>query len=160
MTAIGVNKMAKFFKWMLISILVLISLPILLVGFIVVGMGIAAIHEKFEEKNQPSQSITEKVYSDGRHTIVSFSNKRFSIEKGIWDGETTKCLIDRKKSGPEATIDYIEKYKEVLSCVYTIGERGYTKLNYETAEIIQSKDINLFSEEDIKIFKELESKKA
>ena len=75
MTAIGVNKMAIFFKLILISILVLISLPILLVGFIVVGMGIAAIHEKFEEKNQPSQSITEKVYSDGRHTKV------FGMEK-------------------------------------------------------------------------------
>ena len=78
--------MEKFFKWTLISILVLISLPILLVGFIVVGMGIAAIHEKFEEKNQPSQSITEKVYSDGRHTIVSFGNKRFSIESYVKRG--------------------------------------------------------------------------
>ena len=145
--------MSKFFKWTLISILVLISLPILLVCFILVGMGIAAIHEKFEEKNQPSQSITQKLYSDGRHTIVSFGNKRFSIEKGVWDGETTKCLIDRKKSGPEATIDYIEKYKEVLSCVYTLGEKGYTKLNYETGEIIQSKNIDDFSEEDKEIFK-------
>ncbi len=145
--------MAKFFKWTLISILVLISLPILLVCFILVGMGIAAIHEKFEEKNQPSQGITQKVYSDGRHTIVSFGNKRFSIEKGVWDGETTKCLIDRKKSGPEATIDYIEKYKEILSCVYTIGEKGFTKLNYETSEVIQSKNIDDFSEEDKEIFK-------
>ena len=145
--------MEKFFKWTLISILVLISLPILLVGFIVVGMGIAAIHEKFEEKNQPSQSITEKVYSDGRHTIVSFGNKRFSIEKGVWDGETTKCLIDRKKSGPEAIIDYIEKYKEILSYVYTIGEKGYTKLNYDTGEVIQSKNIDDVSEEDKEIFK-------
>ena len=153
MTAMGVNKMANFFKWTLISTLILISLPILLVGFILVGMGIAAIHEKFEEKNQPSQSITQKLYSDGRHTIVSFGNKRFSIEKGVWDGETTKCLIDRKKSGPEATIDYIEKYKEVLSCVYTIGEKGYTKLNYETNEVIQSKNIDDFSEEDKEIFK-------
>ena len=149
--------MSKFFKWTLISILVLISLPILLVGFILVGMGIAAIHEKFEEKNQPSQSITEKIYSDGRHTIVSFGNKRFSIEKGIWDGEPTKCLVDRKKSGPEATIDYIEKYKEVLSCVYIIGERGYTKLNYETGEIIQSKNIDDFSEEDKEIFNSFEN---
>lgn len=149
--------MANFFKLILISILVLISLPILLVGFILVGMGIAAIHEKFEEKNQPSQSITKKIYFDGRHTIVSFSNKRFSIEKGVWDGETTKCLIDRKKSGPEATIDYIEKYKEVLSCVYTIGERGYTKLNYETGEVIQSKNINDFSEEDKEIFNSFEN---
>lgn len=145
--------MSKFFKWTLISILVLISLPILLVCFILVGMGIAAIHEKFEEKNQPSQGITQKVYSDGRHTIVSFGNKRFSIEKGVWDGETTKCLIDRKKSGPEATIDYIEKYKEILSCVYTIGEKGYTKLNYETSEVIQSKNIDDFSKEDKEIFK-------
>ncbi len=145
--------MSKFFKWILISIWVLISLPILLVGFILVGMGIAAIREELKEKNQPSQSITEKVYSDGRHTIVSFGNKRFSIEKGVWDGETTKCLIDRKKSGPEATIDYIEKYKEVLSCVYTIGEKGYTKLNYETGKVIQSKNIDDFSEEDKKIFK-------
>ncbi len=145
--------MAKFFKWMLISILVLISLPILLVGFILVGMGIIAIHDEYKEKNQPSQSITEKVYSDGRHTIVSFGNKRFSIEKGVWDGETTKCLIDRKKSGPEATIDYIEKYKEILSCVYTIGEKGFTKLNYETSEVTQSKNIDDFSEKDKEIFK-------
>lgn len=156
MTAMGVNKMSKFFKWMLISILVLISLPILLVCFILVGMEIAAIHENFEEKNQPSQSIIQKVYSDGRHTIVSFGNKKFSIEKGVWDGETTKCLIDRKKSGPEATIDYIEKYKEVLSCVYTLGEKGYTKLNYETGEVIQSKNIDDFSEEDKNIFNSFE----
>lgn len=148
--------MAKFFKWMLISILVLVSLPILLVCFILVGMGIAAIHENFEEKNQPSQSIIQKVYSDGRHTIVSFGNKKFSIEKGVWDGETTKCLIDRKKSGPEATIDYIEKYKEVLSYMYTLGEKGYTKLNYETGEVIQSKNIDDFSEEDKEIFNSFE----
>lgn len=148
--------MAKFFKWTLISILVLISLPILLVCFILVGMGIAAIHENFEEKNQPSQSIIQKVYSDGRHTIVSFGNKKFSIEKGVWDGETTKCLIDRKKSGPEATIDYIEKYKEVLSYVYTLGEKGYTKLNYDTGEVIQSKNIDDFSEEDKNIFNSFE----
>ena len=153
MTAIGVNEMAKFFKWMLISILVLISLPILLIYFILVGMGIIAIHDEYKDKNQPSQSIAEKVYSDGRHTIVSFGNKRFSIEKGVWDGETTKCLINREKSGPEATIDYIEKYKEILSYVYTIGEKGSTKLNYETGEIIQSKNIDDFSEEDKEIFK-------
>lgn len=83
----------------MISILVLVSLSILLVAFILVGMGIIAIHDTYKEKNQLSQSITKKVYSDGRHTIVSFGNKRFSIEKGIWNGETTKCLIDRKNLG-------------------------------------------------------------
>ena len=145
--------MGKIFKFLEISTWILLSVPVILVAFIFVDMGIVVIHEKFEEKNQPSQNITQKVYSDDRHTVVSFGNKRFSIEKGVWNGETTKCLVDRKKSGPEATIDYIERYKEVLSCVYAIGERGYTKLNYETSEVIQSKNINDFSEKDQEIFK-------
>ena len=87
MTAMGVNEMAKFFKWMLISILVLISLPILLIYFILFGMGIIAIHDEYKEKNQPSQSITQKVYSDGRKTIRSFGARkefailRFSLDK-------------------------------------------------------------------------------
>lgn len=52
--------MAIFFKLILISILVLISLPILLVGFIVVGMGIAAIHENFEEKKSTKPKYYRK----------------------------------------------------------------------------------------------------
>ena len=78
--------MANFFKWMLISTLILISLPILLIYFILFGMGIIAIHDEYKDKNQPSQSITEKVYSDGRNTIVSFGNKRFSIESYVKHG--------------------------------------------------------------------------
>ena len=48
----------------------------------------------------------------------------------------------------------IEKYKEISPCLYVIGnKKGYTKLNYETGEIIQSKNINDFSEKDQEIFK-------
>ena len=159
--------MTKFFKWILISILVLISLPILLVCFILVGMGIAAIHEKFEEKNQPSQSITEKVYSDGRKTIRSFGARkqfaiiRFSLDKN--EQTTFKkarlSLYDRDNS--KSLERDIEKYEEISPCLYVIGnKKGYTKLNYETGDVIQNKDINLFSEEDIKIFKELEPEKG
>jgi len=152
--------MAKFFKWMLISILVLISLPILLVGFILVGMGIAAIREELKEKNQPSQSITEKVYSDGRKTIRSFGARkefailRFSLDKN--EQTTFKkarlSLYDRDNS--KSLERDIEKYKEISPCLYVIGnKKGYTKLNYETDEVVQSENINDFSEEDKEIFK-------
>ena len=160
MTAMGVNEMSKFFKWMLISILVLISLPILLVGFILVGMGIAAIREELKEKNQPSQSITEKVYSDGRKTIRSFGARkefailRFSLDKN--EQTTFKkarlSLYDRDNS--KSLERDIEKYKEISPCLYVIGnKKGYTKLNYETSEVTQSKNIDDFSEEDKEIFK-------
>ncbi len=42
--------------------------------------------------------------------------------------------------------------------MYTLGEKGYTKLNYETAEIVQSKSIEDFSEQDSSVFKKLEAK--
>ncbi len=100
------------------------------------------------------------IYQDGRHTIASFGKrKEFDIWKSGSGDEVLWILFDRDKN---KEIDVIQHYttspKNLI--VYTIGEKGYTKLNSETAEIIQSKDINLFSEEDIKIFKELESKKA
>lgn len=99
------------------------------------------------------------IYQDGRHTIASFGKrKEFDIWKSGSGDEVLLILFDRDKN---EEIDVIEHYttspKNLI--VYTIGRKGYTKLNSETAEIIQSKDINLFSEEDIKIFKELESRK-
>lgn len=99
------------------------------------------------------------IYQDGRHTIASFGKrKEFDIWKSGSGDEVLLILFDRDKN---EEIDRIEHYttspKNLI--VYTIGRKGYTKLNSETAEIIQSKDINLFSEEDIKIFKELESRK-
>ena len=147
----------KIFKNSIIKIL---GITLLIIGGIVSIMALPKFFSMILTKivdaipTDPTYDKDGKMmYRDGRHTIVSFGNKRFSIEKGVWDGETTKCLIDRKKSGPEATIDYIEKYKEILSCVYTIGEKGFTKLNYETSEVIQSKNIDDFSEEDKEIFK-------
>lgn len=99
------------------------------------------------------------IYQDGRHTIASFGKrKEFDIWKSGSGDEVLLILFDRDKN---EEIDRIEHYttspKNLI--VYTIGRKGYTKLNSETAEIIQTKDINLFSEEDIKIFKELESRK-
>ena len=100
------------------------------------------------------------IYQDDRHTIASFGKrKEFDIWKNGSKGEVSWILFDRDKN---KEIDRIDRYTLSPSklIVYTIGEKGYTKLNSETAEVIQSKDINLFSEEDIKIFKELESGKG
>lgn len=99
------------------------------------------------------------IYQDGRHTIASFGKrKEFDIWKSKSGDEIRLILFDKDKN---KEIDRIEHYttspKNLI--VYTIGRKGYTKLNSETAEVTQSKDINLFSEEDIKIFKELESRK-
>ena len=101
----------------------------------------------------------EVVYQDGRKTIQSFgSRKEFVILRGVEvdeQGNINKeharwSLYDRDKN---QDIDYdIRTYIHESPYVYTIGERGYTKLNYETAEIKQYKDIDAFSMEDKEIF--------
>lgn len=112
----------------------------------------------------PTESMYDSdgkmIYQDDRHTIASFGKrKEFDIWKNGSKGEVSWILFDRDKN---KEIDRIDRYTLSPSklIVYTIGEKGYTKLNYETAEVIQNKDINLFSEEDIKIFKELEAGKG
>lgn len=120
-----------------------------------------------KKKNQPSQSITQKVYSDGRKTIRSFgTRKEFAILRFSLDNneQTTfkkarLSLYDRDNS--KSLEKDIKKYEKISPCLYVIGnKKGYTKLNYEISEVIQNKDINLFSEEDIKIFKELKPEKG
>ena len=115
------------------------------------------INQELEPKYDENGKI---IYEDCRHTIASFGKrKEFDIWKSRSGDEVLWILFDRDKN---EEIDVIEHYttspEKVI--VYTIGKKGYTKLNSETAEVTQSKDINLFSEEDIKIFKELESRKS
>lgn len=115
------------------------------------------INQELEPKYDENGKM---IYEDCRHTIASFGKrKEFDIWKSRSGDEVLWILFDRDKN---EEIDVIEHYttspEKVI--VYTIGRKGYTKLNSETAEVTQSKDINLFSEEDIKIFKELESRKS
>ena len=49
----------------------------------------------------------------------------------------------------------ISDYKEIEPYVYTIGKKGYTKLNYASGNIIQSNDLNEFSTNDKDIFEDL-----
>ncbi len=96
-------------------------------------------------------------YSDdwGRDTIEYFGEDgRF----GIFDIDLEKGygLCDEKYFN---VIDYVSKYKEIKPYIYAIGsEYGYTKLNYETGDFKQSKKLEDFSKEDIKIFKALKEK--
>ena len=98
------------------------------------------------------------IYDDGHHTIESFGKRK---EFEIWRSGTKKdgnwILFDRDKN---KEIDIVRVFTESFSSpyVYTLGEKGYTKLNYETAEIVQSKSIEDFSEQDSSVFKKLEAK--
>lgn len=100
------------------------------------------------------------IHQDWMKTIRSFGNrKQFAVEKCGVKGDISWFLSDLDKN---KDIDKIRYFTRPSSspCVYTLGEKGYTKLNYETTEIIQSKDINDFSGEDKGIFEKLERIKS
>ena len=46
------------------------------------------------------------------------------------------------------------------SYIYTIGDKGYTKVNEKTGEVKQSKSLEDFSEDDQEIFRQLEQNEA
>ena len=163
----------KFLKWIGIIFGAIIFggialwhiLILLLVIFIIVGMGIIALYDNSlteEQRNSYTKITYRDRYHPGYETVESFGNKRrFAIEKNlkIETNEKIWYLIDRKQSKNNIEYD-IKSYERVSSYVYTKGEKGYTKLNYETAEIQQNKNINEFSKEDQEIFKKLEVEKS
>ena len=118
--------------------------------------------------NSPRQNINnEIIYQDGRKTIQSFgSRKEFAILRGIRvdeqgniQKESVRWSLYNRDTSKD--IDYdITAYIHESPCVYTMGEKGYTKLNYETGEVKQSQDILEFSEGEREILKELQSGKG
>ena len=114
----------------------------------------------------PGCSLEEKydhskyMYPEGgRDTIDAFGNRRFAVLKGHKETtyEVRWNLYDRLHDN---TIDIdIYNYKDMSPYVYAIGSKGYTKVNYETAEIKQSANMSDFSKEDQEIFKELDRTK-
>lgn len=100
------------------------------------------------------------IYHDGRKTIKSFGKrKQFAVEKGFWTEDNGKEhrtweLFNMDKNNSIDEIRYFTRSSS-SSCVYSLGEKGYTKLNYETGEIIQSKNINDFQGDDKTVFEKL-----
>ncbi|MEG0577988.1 MAG: hypothetical protein RR500_09035 [Bacilli bacterium] len=103
---------------------------------------------------------SQRKYSSmsGKDTIASFGNTdgRFEIFELYYDNVKTYTLCDEKT---ENNIDIVYKFKDIEPYVYSIGEKGYTKLNYENAEFIQSKDLKVFSKESQSILEELQNEK-
>lgn len=93
----------------------------------------------------------------GKDTIASFgTDGRFGIFKLFDDNIVKKDLFDVKD---QQSIDKVKVYKDSNPYVYSIGELGYTKINYDNAKIIQSKNLKDFSDSDQQIFKKLENSK-
>ena len=89
-----------------------------------------------------------------RDTMESFGvDGQFAIYKCVDKNFNKKLdLFDTKN---QHRIDLVSNYKEIEPYVYTIGEKGYTKLNYTNGSIIQSNDLNKFSTNDKAIFEDL-----
>ncbi|MGU8476685.1 hypothetical protein [Clostridium perfringens] len=89
-----------------------------------------------------------------RDTIESFGvDGQFAIYKCVDKNFNKKLdLFDTKN---QHRIDLVSNYKEIEPYVYTIGENGYTKLNYANGNLIQSNDLNEFSNNDKAIFEKL-----
>ena len=80
---------------------------------------------------------------DGQFAIYKFSDENFNKKLDLYDTKN------------QDAIDIISNYKEIEPYVYTIGEKGYTKLNYANGNLIQSNDLNKFSTNDKAIFENL-----
>lgn len=103
----------------------------------------------------------ERKYSSnsGRDTVISLGDNdgRFLVVRGVTESfEHYWDLFDVKN---QDSLGRIDNYKDIKPYIYTIGKNGYTKLNYENGEYIQSKNLIDFTDSDIKIFKELKSEK-
>ncbi|MGV1065475.1 hypothetical protein [Clostridium perfringens] len=80
---------------------------------------------------------------DGQFAIYKFSDENFNKKLDLFDTKNQNA------------IDIISNYKEIEPFVYTIGKKGYTKLNYSNGNYIQTNDLSKFSTKDKAIFEDL-----
>lgn len=98
-------------------------------------------------------------FGDGRFQILSIrssdSSNRNQKSWVLVDYNVPKEALRAKRIDTDVAV-----YKEKKPYLYAIGEKGYTKLNYESGELIQSDNINNFNESDIKLLKKMTDKKT
>ncbi len=143
----GVSKMGKIISW-------LIPIGMLITSLIIPFIPLSPEEEKSREK--PSERT---VFVQNRKDVIAeFGNARFVILRAYNKDkkEAYWILYDNAKFAIERKV---KNFTQVEPNVYTVGENGYIKLNYETAETVQSKEIPKFLEEDQRIFKKLEAEK-
>ena len=118
-----------------------------------------------KENKNIDESSPAYVYPEWRKTVMSFGKrKRFAILRGTEFDEQEKIIGSNRwilydqQENKAIDEEIIHKHNNVPPYVYTFGKNGYTRLNYETGEFTQNKDISIFSEEDKKILEKLVSK--
>lgn len=93
----------------------------------------------------------------GRDTVAYFGDARFVVLVGYKGENKYWDFYDQKDN--KGRIDIIDNYKDIKPFAYTIGEKGYTKVNYESGDLKQSKDLDEFDDNAKEIFKQLENEK-
>lgn len=103
----------------------------------------------------------ESIYpKGGKDSEKEFGDARFVILVGYNSDKNKKwSFYDRKELGKTIDIN-VEIYKDIKPFAYTIGESGYTRVNYEDGEIKQAMTLDEFNDDDRDIFNELNIKKS
>ena len=125
---------------------------------ILAAHGIKAMEEWLSESEKDENENI--IHQDGHYTIASFGKrKEFDIKKSKFNNKVSWLLCDRDKHD---CIDEIRYFTRSSSspCVYSLGKKGYTRLNYETGEFIQSRNIYDFQGDDKTVFEKLKIAKS
>ena len=129
------------------------------IGMLIAALIIPFIPHSPEEKYAREHPTERTVFVQNRKDVIAeFGNARFVILRAYNKDKKEAYWILYDNTG-SAIEHKVKNFTQIESNVYTIGAEGYTKLNYETTEIIQGKEISKFSAEDQEIFKKLEAEK-
>ena len=118
-----------------------ISLIFIALSFALLFLGCGNNNEVPRYSSTGDRDTMESFGVDGQFAIYKCVDKNFN--------KNWICLILK------ISTVLISNYKEIEQYVYTIGEKGYTKLNYTNGNLIQSNDLNKFSNNDKAIFEDL-----
>jgi hypothetical protein len=97
-------------------------------------------------RNFPSGKDTMKYFGDGTFQILRDS-----------ENKTNELFNNRSDNTFNRVVEpNVKDYVQIKEKVYVFGEKGYTILNLDTFDVKQSQSLDGFSEEEQKIFKDLE----
>ncbi|MDM0459733.1 hypothetical protein QTH51_05120 [Clostridium perfringens] len=119
------------------------SLIFIALSFVLLFLGCGNNNEAHRYSSTGDRDTIESFGVDGQFAIYKCVDKKFNKKLDLYDAKN------------QHRIDLVSNYKEIEPYVYTIGENGYTKLNYANGNLIQSNDLNEFSNNDKAIFEKL-----
>lgn len=120
-----------------------ISLIFIALSFALLFIGCGNNNEVPRYSYAGDRDTIESFGVDGQFAIYKFSDENFNKKLDLFDTKN------------QNRIDIISNYKEIEPFVYTIGKKGYTKLNYSNGNYIQTNDLSKFSTNDKTIFEDL-----